>query len=106
MKLTAFSLDNIISITDLREDIDSLRQRLAKYPYTVIFKNRSPFFIAVEPEWFQKEVLNQKKTKGLGSKNRQKAVRYFDKVARETGDWQAAKVVIKMREQEKEKWKK
>lgn len=40
MSKETFSFDNIISITDLREDIDTLTKRLVRYPYTVIFKNR------------------------------------------------------------------
>lgn len=100
MKQPMFSLDNTISITDLRQDIDSLTKRLAKYPFTVIFKNQDPFFIAVKPSWFKKEVLGREKT-GQVLAQRQKAAAYFRKVAQEAGDWQATNVVIEMREKEK-----
>lgn len=103
MKQPMFSLDNIISITDLRQDIDSLTKRLAKYPFTVIFKNKDPLFIAVKPSWFKKKVLGKEKT-GPVLAQRQKAAAYFRRVAQGVGNWQATKVVIQMREKEKKQW--
>jgi len=104
MKQVMSPFDNVISISDLREDIDSLTRRLVKYPFTIIFKNGAPFFVAVEPAWFKKEVLGKKETKKQALSKRQKTAAYFNKIARRAGDWQAAKVVIEMREQEKKKW--
>jgi len=104
MKQMIFSLDKIISITDLREDVHSLSERLAKYPYAVVFKNRSPFFIAVRPEWFQKEVINEGKIQKTALIKRQQAASYFEKIAAKAGDWQAAKKVAEMREERKRKW--
>jgi len=98
MKQVMSPFDNVISISDLREDIDSLTRRLVKYPFTIIFKNGAPFFVAVEPAWFKKEVLGKKETKKQALSKRQKTAAYFNKIARRAGDWQAAKVVIEMRE--------
>lgn len=104
MKQAMSPFDNTISITDLREDIDSLTKCLVKYPYAVIFKNRTPFFVAVEPSWFKKKVLGKRKTERQVLAKRQKIAVYFNQIARQAGDWQAADVVIKMREHEKQKW--
>lgn len=101
MKQTNNFFENTISITDLREDIDVLTNCLAKYPYTVIFKNRSPFFIAANPEWFKTEVLGREERT---LDRRQKVAAYFKKVARQAGNWQAGKIVINSREREKQKW--
>lgn len=101
-----FPYENIISITDLREDIDTLMERLTKYPYTFIFKNRNPFFIAVEPNWFKEKILTKKTREKKALTKRQKAATYFDRVAKEAGNWEATKLVVEMREQEKQKWTK
>lgn len=104
MKQANVFFENAISITDLREDIDTLTDCLAEYPYAIIFKNRSPFFIAVDPEWFKTEVLG--KEKGNLLDKRRKTVAYFKKIAKQTGDWQAAKTVVGFREKAKQKWTK
>lgn len=106
MKQTTIFWDNIISITDLREDIDSLNKCLTKYPYAAVFKNRFPLFIAVRPQWFREAILAEKETSQRSLSKRRKAASYFNKVARQAGDWQATKTVIKMREERKQKWTK
>lgn len=106
MNEEVFPYENIISITDLREDINALTSRLAQYPYTFIFKNRNPFFIAVEPTWFKEKILTKKTREKKTLIKRQKAATYFDKVAKKVGNWEATKLVIEMREQEKRKWTK
>lgn len=101
MKAINTFFENTISITDLREDIDVLTDRLSKFPYTVVFKNRSPFFIAANPEWFKTEVLGREE----GTLDRrQKVAAYFRKVARQAGNWRAGRIVIDSREREKQKW--
>lgn len=106
---TESAVDNIISITDLRRDIDVLKRRLKKNRYTWVFRNQKPFFAVVRPDEFwelRKSRDSVKEMEDEKRKRRHEAVKFFAKVRQEAGNWNATETVIRMRDEEARQWKK
>lgn len=100
---------DIISITDLRRDIDILTKSLDKNRYTYVLKNQDPLFVAVEPALFEDLRETQEYTKGMKEYRKQKigeAVKSFKEIREKMGSWPATETVIRLRDKEYERWKK
>jgi len=104
---TESALDNIISITDLRRDIDVVKERLERSRFTWVFRNQKPFFAVVRPDWFR-ELRRNRKNLAEEEKRRRRRNAYDSimRIRKKAGNWNATEVVIKMRDEEANKWKK
>jgi hypothetical protein len=99
---------DIISITELRRDIDTLTKKLDRIRYTYVLKNQEPLFVAVEPALFEDLQETQKYAKEREKYRKQKigeAMKSFKEVREKMGDWPATETVIKLRDEEYERWK-
>ena len=101
------AVDNMISITDLRRDIDVVKKRLERNRFTWVFRNQKPFFAVVRPDWFR-ELRRNRKDLAEEEKRRRRRNAYDSimRIREEADNWNATEVVIKMREEEARKWKK
>ena len=99
----------MISITDLRRDIDVVKERLRKNRFTWVFRNQKPFFAVVRPDWFRRLRENQERLEDKREellRRRRRAAKSFAKIREKAGNWDATGTVIRMRDEEARRWKK
>lgn len=91
----------IISITQLRKDIDALNKILAEQDEAWVVKNQNVLFVAVKPEKYQQ--MKEKKTERI-----KQAIKLIESIrAKHKSDKElASDYVIKMRDERIAKWKK
>lgn len=91
----------IISITQLRKDIDALNKILAEEDETWVVKNQDVLFVTIKPEKYQQ--MKEEKTERISQ-----AIKLIESIrAQHKSDRELAlNYVIKMRDERIAKWKK
>lgn len=92
----------IVSITQVRRDIDVLNRILEKEDEAVVMKNQKVMFIAVKPERYKKVKESIKSGKFEKAMKVMESLRKKYKAKTEL----ASDYVVKMREERVKKWKK
>lgn len=104
MQLQEFD-PKVISITQLRRDIDALEEVLEREREALVMRNQEIFFIALSPEKYREVIDKESENKSLGA-----AAQQIHDIRAEYGVFEGkSKVsdyVSQMRDQRIKKWKK
>ena len=102
MKISQFN-PKIISITDLRRDVDILEKVLAQEKEAWVLRNQNLLFVAIAPEKYQELKKSEEDNKGMEA-----AIATIDNIREKFGKAKKRKVsdyVSEMRDEAVKRWK-
>lgn len=95
----------ILSITQIRKDIDVLKEVLEDSDEAWIMRNQNILFIAVTPERYKKLMVAKKREGILDIESAVESIKNIQKKYKRKKGQEVSSYVSKMRDQRSKKWK-